>query len=315
MSTQSSLGEVWDTVIVGGGPAGLSAALLLGRCTRKVLLCDEGKPRNARSHALNGFLTRDGSPPAVFLQMGRQELERYPNVELRRTVVSRIETQEDQFLVTLKEGDAVRCRTVLLATGVVDELPKVEGINQLYGFSVHSCPFCHGWECRGQRIAVLGETDEAAQLAQELTVWSDAVVLCTQGRTQYDAGILAELHARQVAFEERVVVALEQNEERKLSGLRFADGGIFSCDAVFVYPSQRQHSHLAFSLGCKVSEEDGCLECGDDCQTCVPGVFAAGNASKGIQLVVMAAAEGTRAAVAINDILLDADTKAAMHTR
>ena len=146
-----------DVCIVGGGPAGLSAALVLGRCRRTVLVCDTGRPRNAASHAMHGYLSRDGVPPLEFLAMGRKELERYDTVSLRRVEVVEASCAPDKrFDVTLATGENIRSRKLLIATGVVDNLPTIEGFRELYGRSLFHCPYCDGWEVRDQPLAIYG---------------------------------------------------------------------------------------------------------------------------------------------------------------
>ena len=148
--------EVYDAIIVGAGPAGLSAALILGRCRRRVLIFDDGKPRNEASHALHGFLTRDGIQPAELLRIAREQLEPY-NVAIKRTHVLNVNRMEYGFEVILGDGSHLHARKVLLATGLIDRIPKIEGLEPLYGTSVFHCPFCDGWEVRDQAIAALRE--------------------------------------------------------------------------------------------------------------------------------------------------------------
>jgi thioredoxin reductase len=173
-----------DVVIVGGGPAGLNAALTLGRARRSVLLVDSGRPRNAPAQAVHGFLTRDGLPPAELRRIGRQQLAAYPTVEVRDTEVLDVRIVGEPsggFLVTLAEGSVTRARRLLLATGLVDQLPPIDGLAELWGNSVLHCPYCHGFEVRGQALAVLGGDPRAIQLAAHLTRFSPDVALCTNG--------------------------------------------------------------------------------------------------------------------------------------
>src|SRR5687768_7612451 len=146
----------YDVLIVGGGPAGLSAALVLGRCRRRVLVCDAGRPRNAASHGLHGFLTRDGIKPSEFLEIARQQLRPYDTVELKQTEVTSARRLANGFELTLANGESVSARKLLLATGVVDELPALDGLPDFYGRSVFHCPYCDGWEVRDQPLAIYG---------------------------------------------------------------------------------------------------------------------------------------------------------------
>ena len=141
-----------DAIIVGGGPAGLSAALVLGRCLWRVLVCDAGHPRNEPARIFNGYLSRDGSSPAEFLQICRNQLRRYDTVEFRKVKVEDVERGDRHFTVVLESGERIDGRMLLIATGLVDELPQIENFRQFYGSTVHNCPYCDGWECRGQPI-------------------------------------------------------------------------------------------------------------------------------------------------------------------
>ncbi|MEP6592795.1 MAG: NAD(P)/FAD-dependent oxidoreductase, partial [Acidobacteriota bacterium] len=177
----------YDVVVVGAGPAGLSAALILGRCRRRVLVCDTGRPRNAASHALHGYLTRDGLPPSEFLAIGRKELERYDTVEFRPIGAVAAECIDSRFQVTLEDGTVALSRKLLIATGVVDHLPEIDGITELYGRSVFHCPYCDGWELRDQPVAIYGQGQRGVGLSLELTAWTRDIVLCTDGPAEIDA--------------------------------------------------------------------------------------------------------------------------------
>ena len=302
---------ILDTIIIGGGPAGLSAALGLGRCLRKVVVCDAGHPRNAAAKVFNGYLSRDGSSPQEFLQVSRAQLQRYETVEIRNATVADVERLPRGFAAVLVSGERMHARTVLLATGLVDELPVIEGVRQFYGKSIHSCPYCDAWELRGFPLAVLGGSQQAADLALELLLWSRDVVLCTYAVPQSFSPETRNAMSRAgIKIMDEPVARMEGSGDR-LEGLRFADGTFLPRRAAFFSPGQYQRSSLAERLGCDFCPyEDGCVLCGEDTATNIPGVYAAGNCTKGVQLVIAAVAEGMRAAFAINDALLEEDLTA-----
>lgn len=298
-----------DVVIVGGGAAGLSAALVLGRCLRRVVVVDAGNPRNKAARMFNGYLSRDGSDPAEFLAISREQLRRYrETVELRSGSVKEARRGKNHFDVVLEDGTSLTSRTLLVASGLVDLLPAFENFQDFYGKTVHSCPYCDGWEVRGQVLVVTGGDQAAADLAIELLLWSRKMTLCTNGPLKCDRKTKRLLKKLEVPIIEREIKALE-GEEGNLSGVRFIDGTILPCEALFFAPPQHQRSVLAEQLGCDFCKEDNCIQCGENAETSVPGVYAAGNCSKGIQLVVSAVAQGMEAAFAINNALLDADAK------
>ena len=298
--------SILDVIIVGGGPAGLSAALVLGRCRRRAIVFDAGHPRNEASRAMHGYLTRDGISPADFLKIGREQLAPYDTIELRHAKVVDVERGDGRFTALVEGGERISARMILLATGIVDELPQIEGFRQFYGISAHNCPYCDGWEHRDQPLAVVGGNKEAADLALELLLWSKDVVLCTNGAPACDSAVLDQTEGNGVRIIDTPIARLEGTGS-KLERIQFSDGTEIARSALFFSPGQHQRSHLAAQLGCEFCEDDACINCDENAATCVPGVYAAGNASRGVQLVIAAAAEGMQAAFAINTALLEAD--------
>jgi thioredoxin reductase len=294
----------WDCIIVGGGPAGLSAALMLGRCRRRVLLCDVGDQRNLRSHALHGYLTRDGVSPSEFLRLARAELGRYGTVECRELEIVEAARGDGGFAIRAADGTRLRTRKLLLATGIVDELPALDGLEALYGTTVHHCPYCDAWEWRDRPLAAYGEGEAASSLALSLTFWSPDVLLCTGGAALPD-GAVARLAAAGVKIRDERVLRLE-GSDGKLERIVFASGEPVPRSALFVVAGQRQRSPLAERLGCQFTDR-GTVNTGTCEVTNVPGLFVAGDASKEAQFVAVAAAEGTEAAMAIHKALMKED--------
>lgn len=294
-----------DVIIVGAGPAGLSAALVLGRCRRRVLICDAGRPRNAASHALHGFLTRDGIEPAKFLQIAREQLAPYETIELRHTEVTGVRCVANGFEVTLPNVERITSRKLLLATGVVDDIPAIEGIAELYGRSVFHCPYCDGWEKRDQPLAVYGRGESGLGLSLELLLWSRDLVLLTDGPAQLSGEGLSRLAHHEIKLREDPIARLE-GSNGALERIVFTSGESLARNAMFFSTGQRQASELAQKLGCQFTEQ-GCVDTGDYETTNVPGLYVAGDSSRLVQFVIVAASEGAQAAVAINKELMKED--------
>ena len=295
-----------DVVIVGGGPAGLSAALILGRSCRAVLVCDTGHPRNYASRAMHGYLSRDGMPPSEFLAAARRDLARYPSVELREIAVTAAECGPDgRFAVTLASGECIRTRKLLVATGVVDLLPEIDGFRELYGRSVFHCPYCDGWEVRRSPIAIYGKGTRGYGLSLELTAWSRDLVLCTDGPSEIEEDQRARLERNGITLREERVARLE-GDDGMLEHVVFASGERLPRRALFFTTGQTQQSDLSVHLGCEINDK-GTVRTGKYETTHLPGLYVAGDASRAGQWVVVAASEGAEAAFAINSDLIKED--------
>lgn len=298
------MAKEYDVVIVGAGPAGLSAALILGRCRRSVLICDTGKPRNAKSHALHGYLTRDGIAPLEFLGLARRDLAPYDNVQFQDIGVADATCKPDgRFDVTLEDGQIVSSRKLLIATGVVDVVPEIEGIGDFYGRSVFHCPYCDGWEVRDQPIAIYGRGRRGLGLSLELTAWSRDLVLCSDGPSELDADARARLERNCIALREERITAVT-GRDGILERIVFAEGEPLPRRAMFFTLGQLQRSVLATRLGCELNDK-GTVRTGKYEATHLPGLFVAGDASRAVQWVIVAASEGAEAAFAINTSLLE----------
>lgn len=302
--------DLWDVIIVGAGPAGLNAALVLGRCRRRVLVFDNGKPRNAASRALHGFLTRDGIAPTELRRIGREQIAKYESVRFIDATVVEAARADGGFWVQTSDGQGFSTRKLLLAAGVVDELPEIEGFEELYGRGVFHCPYCDGWEVRDQPLAVYGRGDDkGGGLALELLLWSRDVVLCTDGPSGLSAAYRDRLARGGIPVREERIARLQPEDESENNSfdITFEAGPALPRRALFFNTGRHQSTNLAERLGCELYEEAGCRI--DDTRqvTTVPGLYVAGDASRDVLQAVVAAAEGVEAAKAINTALLKED--------
>ncbi|HYE95529.1 MAG TPA: NAD(P)/FAD-dependent oxidoreductase [Rubricoccaceae bacterium] len=293
--------SLYDAAIVGGGPAGLSAALTLGRAGRRVVLFDDGQPRNGPSSHAHGFLTRDGVPPDELRRLGREEVGRY-GVEVRATRVVDASQADSAFRLTVGDGPPMEARVLLLATGVVDELPEIEGLVEAWGATVVHCPYCHGHEHRGEPTAVLGRGDDTYNLARLLLGWTDDVVVVTNGPEELDAGQEKRL-AREGIRIVRTPIARLRVRDRQLEAIEFEDGAALARRVLYVQPPQRQASPLAERLGAVLTDK-GVVEVDEDGRTAVKGLFVIGDAADGPQDLASSVAEGLRAGIAANHDLV-----------
>jgi thioredoxin reductase len=256
------------------------------------------------------YLSRDGISPSAFRAVSRAQLQRYPGVRFRAAeVVNAVRRRAGGFTVHLATGSKVRSRKLLIATGLFDLVPKIPGIDQFFGRSVFPCPYCDGWEMRDKRIAVYGRGRRGYEMARAMTAWTRDIVLCTDGRARYDRAALKNLERNGIRLIERRVKLLEGVRGR-LRAVVFANGETLARDALFFDTPSRSQSQLARNIGCQFSRDGGIL-CGKYEATSVPGVFAAGNIIRDVQLSIVAAAEGARAAFGINRALTREDFEGA----
>jgi thioredoxin reductase len=297
----------WDVLIVGAGPAGLSAALVLARCCRRVLLCDTGTPRSFASHEMHGFVSRDGIDPNAFRALSRDQLRVYPNVVFEAIEVTRVSACKDGLFEFETHGGPVQtARKVLLASGVFDHLPDLPGIEPLFGVSVHPCPYCDGWEMKDRRVAVYGKGERGFEMARAMTAWvKTRMVLCTEGGERLCAKQLAELQANDIeVVTDKIDLLIAEGSQ--LRAIRFAGGREIHCEALFFDTPCHPQSDLAEQLGCRTTES-GAIDCGEYEASSTPGVFAAGNILEDVQLSIVAAGDGARAAFGINRALTRED--------
>ena len=285
----------YDAVIVGGGPAGLSAALVLGRARRHVLVIDSGRPANAVSQGVGGLLGQTRVDPAQLRAAGREQLVRHPTVEVRDDTVAAIDRDGAGFAVSLEHGGDVRAGAVVLAHGLRYDPPPLSGIDDLWGRSVFHCPFCDGWEVRDLPLALHGRGPEAALSALALASWSDDVILCSDGPFVGDRAALADAGVR---IREEPIRRLVGSAGH-LVGIEFVDGPSELRDALFVSTRRGQPNGLAETLGCALTEA-GTIVTDVDGRTSVDGVYAIGDAAtEHSRSVANAIGTGSRAAYAL----------------
>ena len=295
-----------DSVIIGGGPAGLSAALLLGRSRREVLVLDSGEYRNAPSHASHSFLTRDGIPPADLRRIAREQIAAYPGVRFRSGCVASVSGAAEAFVLKLDEGETIEARTLVFANGVRDELPPLEGLPAIWGRSAFHCPYCDGWENRDRALAFYAPGESAPMLAMHLgpllrNLTADLVML-TNGPSALGDPERRRLADLGVAIDERPIARLV-SQDGQLQAIAMADGTSLERDALFIAPAPRPNSVLAASLGCELTTEPpipGLLRVDMMGQTTVPGVYAAGDIITPLSQIAMAVATGATAGAAAN---------------
>lgn len=299
----------YDVIVIGGGAAGLSAALVLSRARRRVLVVDSAAPRNAPASHMHGFLSRDGLPPSDLLTIGRDEIARYGGEIVSGAVVDLQACGTTGFHVSLGDGSRIRTRRLLLATGLRDELPDLPGLADRWARDVLHCPYCHGYEVRDRRLGVLGWLPGSARYAQIVRQWSaDVVYFAAAGSvTAVDR---AQLIARSIDVVEGDVAQVLVHGDR-VTGVRLVDGRIVAVDALFVPPRFRGNHDLIVRLGCPL-DENGWVATDSNGRTGVPGVWAAGNVVNSRAQVITAAGEGSAAAIDINADLVDEDVNDAV---
>jgi thioredoxin reductase len=284
----------FDVAIVGGGPAGLAAALILGRVRRRVLLLDADDPAHGVSEGVHGLFGHDGTPPFELRRTAQQQLRPYESVTIRMVTVEEARHTPSGFSIA-GGGTTSDAGVLLLATGMRYELPRIEGVAEVWARGAYHCPYCHGWEVRDEPLAAYGAG--AARLALLLTSLSDDVVLLTDGNSDLDPDEAEQLRQRGIAIRDDPVARLEA-EGGKLARVVFADGSTDDRTGLFFVPTLTP-SPLPGQLGCEL-DESGEIVIDEDGRTSVPGVFAAGDATTDKKAVVLAAAAGSRAAYAIN---------------
>ncbi|MFN2454704.1 MAG: NAD(P)/FAD-dependent oxidoreductase [Pyrinomonadaceae bacterium] len=302
---------IYDCIVIGAGPAGLSGALFLARYRRRVLTFHHNSPRNIYSHGVHGFLGHHNILPLELLTRGRDEVTTHGGLIIEGCVTKAERIADDHFRITTGDEKTVEqpfeARRLLLATGLRDLTPDCVGFKEFYGVSVHHCPDCDGFEVTGKRVAVLGHGSKSVGFALNMLTWTDKLTLITNGvpgdMTDEHRAKLAQFN---IAVTDQSVASLEGDlETKQLQRICFEDGGTLDCDALFFnLGTEASSAYLYESLGCKLDEECGLVWVDGNQQTSVAGVYAAGDLTPNSQLAVVAAAEGAMAAIHIHKSLI-----------
>lgn len=299
--------NLFDVIIIGGGPAGLNAAVVLGRCRRKVLVFDHRQQRNRYSHGMHNFLTRDDIHPAEFLKLSHKELKKYGVKILHAEVNDAKKINDETFIVKDKNDKVYYSKKLLLATGLTDKLPDIKGIKQFYGKSIFHCPYCDGWEASNKKIGIYAKSKAGIELALTLTLWSKEVTLYTDGSKYIRKKNQELLDKKNISIVYSAIASFEGSRQQ-LKNIVFTNGEKTDCEALFFSNGYDLQSTLVECLGC-IIDKNKIVVTNKSQQTNIPGLYVAGDASKDMHFVVVAAAEGAKAGVYINKELMEAARK------
>lgn len=285
-----------DCAIIGGGPAGLSATLVVGRGRKQVIVFDNELPRNRVTQESHGFITNDGMTPFEIRQAGEADLQKYPHIQIKRSQIVDIQKKEESFTLLTHEGDAFEAKKIILATGLQDILPEIEGIHDVYGKTLFSCPFCDGWEFKEKALALIAENQRALHMAKLLSNWTKDLIVFTNGH------MLAEedktlLTAHSIQVIDVPIVSIDHDNGR-LRSLQLANGEIVNREGGFVASEFKQSAPFAEKLGCQMTKNAG-IETDILGRTTVSGVFACGDNLGGPAQLVLAAAAGSQAGMGV----------------
>ncbi|WP_098743727.1 NAD(P)/FAD-dependent oxidoreductase [Paenibacillus sp. EZ-K15] len=295
--------QMHDVLIIGGGPACLNAALVLGRARKHVVLMDEGKPRNRVTRETHGFLTRDGISPSEFRRIAREQISVYPSVSFVEDIAASVTGVDGDFQITTGQGTVYRSKKLLFAVGKKDSPLDINGLADVYGKSAFVCPYCDGWELRDQPLVVIAKGAGAAHFAKVIAGWSDRYTICTNGPDELTDEQRQELEEHNIPIFSSPIHRIESNEGM-VRQVVLEDGEIIPCTGIFFAPNLVSGSELPAAIGCDINEA-GSVVIDAFGKTSVPGVYSAGDAATEMYQAIAAASMGAMAAAAINGELLN----------
>ncbi|GAB3171509.1 NAD(P)/FAD-dependent oxidoreductase [Telluribacter humicola] len=293
----------YDVVIVGGSFAGLSAAMALGRSLRKVLLIDSGSPCNIQTPHSHNFITQDGETPQAIRDKAISQVLSYPTVTFRDSVVNKVSREADKFLVEITESESFTAKKLLLATGVRDLMPDIEGFAACWGISILHCPYCHGYEVRHKKIGLLGNGDMGYEFVKLLSNWSQDLVLFTNGTSTLTEEQIQTLRSKEVEIVEEEILQIE-HEQGIIQNLVLKGGTSYFVSALFARVPFELHSTIPVELGCELTDH-GLIKVDEFQRTTVKGIYAAGDNAYPMRSVASAVAAGNKAGAVMNKELID----------
>lgn len=291
-----------DVAIIGGGPAGMNASLVLGRARKSVVVIDEGRPRNRVTRETHGFLTRDGISPSEFRRVAKEQINAYPSVHFVEDAAVTITGTDGNFQIATGQGTTYRSKKLLFAVGMKDLPLDINGLADVYGKSAFVCPYCDGWELRDQSLVLIAKGARALHMAKMLSGWTNQITICTDGPDEWTDEECEELKQHNVPAFNSPIQRLESNDGM-VEQVILADGTVIPCTGIFFAPKLAAGSHLPQALGCKITEAGTVIVDGFG-KTNVPGVYSAGDAASELYQAITAASLGALAAVGINGELL-----------
>lgn len=293
--------QLLDVAIIGGGPAGLNAALMLGRARKNVVVIDEGRPRNAVTRETHGFLTRDGVSPSEFRRIAQEEISAYPSVSIVADTAVSITGTDGQFLINTAQGETFACKKLLFAVGMKDQPLDVPGLAEVYGKSAFVCPYCDGWELRDKPLVIISKGAGVMHFAPLLSGWTNRFTICTNGPDELTEAQREELRQHRVPVFNTPIRSID-SIDGMVQQVVLEDGTTIPCEGIFFSPELVTGSDLPQSIGCHITEA-GMVVVDDFGKTNIPGVYSAGDAASRQYQAIAAAAKGAFTAAAINNEL------------